>query len=125
MSLPLSPLDVAAVRSADDVRIACDVMLEAARWLTSCGQPLWDQEALAPESVVPSPSEGRLFLAHHGGRAVGAYVLLFEDPRYWPDVPAGEAYYVHKLAIRRSVAGTGAGRGLLEHALAQTAAAGR
>jgi GNAT superfamily N-acetyltransferase len=125
MSWPPPALDVAPALSAADVRLAREIMLEAAQWLASCGQPLWDQETLAPQNVVPRPNEGTLFLAHLAGRAVGSYVLLFEDPLVWPEVPLGEANYVRKLAIRRSVAGTGVSRGLLAHAIAEARADGR
>ncbi|HEX4146676.1 MAG TPA: GNAT family N-acetyltransferase [Pirellulales bacterium] len=119
------PLDVVPAISAAEVRSACDIMLEAADWLVACGQPLWDREAVAAANAVPQPGEGLLFLAHLAGRPVGTYVLLFEDPLYWPDVGTGKSHYVHKLAIRRSVAGTGVGRGLLTHAIATARAAGR
>jgi GNAT superfamily N-acetyltransferase len=125
MSWPPPALDVTPALSAADVLLACEVMLEAGEWLASCGQPLWNHEELAPRNVVPSPNEGTLFLARLAGRAVGSYVLLFEDPLVWPDVPLGEANYVRKLAIRRSVAGTGISRGLLEHATGKARADGR
>jgi len=125
MASPRPALDVIHALSAAEARSACEIMLEAADWLASLGQPLWDHETLAPRNVVPPPSDGTLFLARLAGRPVGSYVLWFEDPRFWPDVPLGEAYYVHKLAVRRSVAGTGVGRALLEHAIAEARAAGR
>ena len=100
-------------------------MVEAADWLAACGQPLWDRETLIPANVLPSPDKGSLFLAHLAGRPVGAFILLFEDPFFWPDVLPGEAFYLHKLVVRRSAADRGLGGGLLEHAVAKARAAGR
>jgi GNAT superfamily N-acetyltransferase len=100
-------------------------MIEAADWLAARGQPLWNRESLIPENVLPLPDKGSLFLARLAGHPVGTFILLFEDPFFWPDVSPGEALYLHKLVVRRSAAGTGLGRSLLEHAIAKARAAGR
>jgi GNAT superfamily N-acetyltransferase len=64
-------------------------------------------------------------LAHIDGQAVGAFLLLFEDPDLWPEAAPGQALYIHKLAVRRSVAGRGISRAMVEYAMAETRAVGR
>jgi GNAT superfamily N-acetyltransferase len=120
-----SSLVVTAACLAADVCCACDIMIEAADWLAACGQPLWNRESLTPANVLPLPDKGSLFLAHLAGHPVGAFILLFEDPFFWPDVSPGEALYLHRLVVRRSAAGTGVGYRLLEHAVAKARTAGR
>lgn len=95
------------------------MLVEAADWLHASGQPLWRRDYLVPEKVRPSPDEGTLFLGYLAGEAVGAFILLYEDPFFWPDAGRGEALYLHKLVVRRSAAGRGLGRKLVAHALAK------
>ena len=45
-------------------------------------------------------------------------ILEPEDPHFWPDRPAGEAGYVHKLAVRRAYAGWAFPAALMNHAAA-------
>jgi GNAT superfamily N-acetyltransferase len=120
-----SSLVVAPACSDADVNLACDIMVEAADWLAARGQSLWNREALVPEKIRPMPEDGTLFLARLNDRPVGAFLLLFEDSFFWPDMPIGQALYLHKLVVRRAVAGTGVSRQLLEHAVGQTRSAGR
>jgi GNAT superfamily N-acetyltransferase len=99
-------------------------MVEAAEWLIVRGQRLWNPESLVPAKICPRPEEGTIYLARSEGRPFGTFILLFEDP-IWPDVPAGEALYIHKLAVLRSAAGTGLSRAMLEYAVGLVRAAGR
>jgi GNAT superfamily N-acetyltransferase len=116
---------ISPVYSDSDVQIACDILIEAADWLTSRGQPLWNRDNLIPANIKPLPEAGTLYLACLAGHPVGTYLLQFEDQRFWPDAAIGEALYLHKLAVRRSVAGAGLARRLLEHAVEQTRAEAR
>jgi len=34
-------------------------------------------------------------------------IRLWDDPEFWPDVPTGEAAYLHKIAVRRCHGGQG------------------
>jgi GNAT superfamily N-acetyltransferase len=125
MPSPSPTLAITQARSDADVRLACDILIEAADWLTSIGQSLWDRDSLTPANVRPSPTDGTLYLAHLDGQPVGTFRLQFEDPLFWPDVPPGESLYLHKLAVRRSAAGRGLSRRLLDFAVAEARAAGR
>jgi GNAT superfamily N-acetyltransferase len=122
---PHFSLLIAPVRTDAHVRCACDIMVEAAEWLADIGQPLWNRDSLTPEKIRPLPDKGTLYLAHLGDQPVGAFVLLFEDPFFWPEAPPHEAFYLHKLVVCRSVAGTGMSRSLLEHAVGEASVAGR
>jgi GNAT superfamily N-acetyltransferase len=50
--------------------------------------------------------------------------MLHDDPMYWGDRPP-DAFYVHKLAVRRDQAGRGIGAAVVEWANAEAAEAGR
>ena len=60
-----------------------------------------------------------------GGEAVATVVLQWEDEVFWPDVLAGESAFVHRLAVRRRVAGTGVAAALLAWAERRAQDAGR
>ena len=125
MGLPPSSLVVARAYSDDDVLLACNILIEAADWLASSGQPLWNRESLTPANIRLSRDEGSIFLARLEGQPVGTFVLQFEDSTFWPDASPGEALYLHKLAVCRSAARTGLSHNLLDHATAEARSAGR
>jgi len=58
------------------------------------------------------------------GEAVATVSMLLDDPIYWGERPP-DAFYVHKLAVRRDRAGRGIGAAIVEWANAEAAEAGR
>jgi GNAT superfamily N-acetyltransferase len=108
-----------------DLPAASDILTEAAHWLISINQPLWKPEHVTPEKLLPHAQAGELHLALLDGEPVGTMLLQREDPTYWPHVPAGESAFVHRLAVRRSVAGQGVSRALLDFAETTARAAGK
>lgn len=118
-------LTVAPVQSAADAQVASDILIEAAKWLASRNQSLWDRESLRPERIQDITGNTTIYLARLDGQPIGTFLLLREDPDYWPEAPPGEAFYLHKLAVRRAVAGSGVAREILESAINITHAAGR
>ena len=58
------------------------------------------------------------------GESVATVAILLDDPTYWGERPP-DAFYVHKLAVRRDQAGRGIGAAVVEWAHAEAAEAGR
>jgi GNAT superfamily N-acetyltransferase len=52
-------------------------------------------------------------------------ILQEEDELFWPDVPVGESLFLQKLAVRRSVAGQGVARAMLERAAVEARRRGK
>jgi GNAT superfamily N-acetyltransferase len=102
--------------SREDVVAASDILCEAAEWLEERGIPLWNREQLTVERLLPIVERGELFLASRAGQAIATMILQEEDTFFWPDVPAGESLFLHKLAVRRSAAGQGIAHAMLEWA---------
>jgi hypothetical protein len=48
-------LTISPVHSDSDVQIACDILIEAADWLKSRGQPLWNRDNLILANIKPLP----------------------------------------------------------------------
>jgi GNAT superfamily N-acetyltransferase len=90
------------------------VLMEASAWLNERGIPLWDDGLLATEAITPAVSRGEFYLARKDGESIGTFMLLDDDPDFWPDVPKGEATILHRLAVRRSIAGTGASTAMMK-----------
>lgn len=113
-------------RQADDRDLDLLVGLfdGAARWMVRNGIDQWKPGGKSAEHFRARISAGEVWLASHGGRAVGAYELWWEDEQAWgPQPPV--AGYVHRLMTDREAAPAGAGRALLAHAEERIAAGGR
>jgi GNAT superfamily N-acetyltransferase len=122
--LPAEAIAISPAQKGDE-QVASAIVREAASWLAATGRAMWGPEDYTPEALTPAIEAGELYLARVGGEPVGAMILQWEDPLYWPDVPAGESAFVHRLAVRRSVAGKGIAQALLEWAERAARQAGR
>jgi GNAT superfamily N-acetyltransferase len=107
-----------------ELPVASSVLTEAARWLIDRGEPLWEPADLVPERLRGGIADGSLHLVRQAGEPVGTIALQWEDPTFWPDAAPGESAFVHRLAVRRSVAGTGVAGAMLTWAQECAASAG-
>ncbi len=57
-------------------------------------------------------------------RAVGTFTYQLSDLLFWPQIPAGTSAFLHKVAIRRKVAGQGVAAAMVAWAKEQAKAAG-
>jgi GNAT superfamily N-acetyltransferase len=108
-----------------DAWVVSDILREAARWLEELGRPLWREDELNSASVVADVAAGVFFIAECSGDAAGIVRFQLEDSVFWPDVPQGEAAYIHRLAVRRRYAGTGLSAALLRWSVQHTQGLGR
>jgi GNAT superfamily N-acetyltransferase len=113
MAHPNFDLGLAAPRDGPAV---AELLQEAARWITTWRSQLWDPELLGESFTAPFIARGEMLTARTAGQIAGVMIMLPEDPHFWPDRPPGEALYLHKLAVRRAFAGTGAPAALMDHA---------
>jgi GNAT superfamily N-acetyltransferase len=100
----------------EDLPEVLDILSDASRWERAQGiEDPWPSPFPA-ERVSPGLDRGEVFLASSEGAAAIATVnLAWEDLRFWGEQPPNSGY-VHRLAVRRSHAGQGVGRSLLEWA---------
>lgn len=122
VSSPLPPLRW----TTGDPHAAAHILQATAKSVIARGYPpLWPPESLTVEALaLDYPADGWQ-VAWRGKQAVGCFVLMPEDPVFWPDKLAGEALYLHKLAVHPAAQGQGLNRHLLAHAEALARAAGR
>ena len=107
-----------------DALAASSIMREAADWLVERGETLWFPEELSPEKLKSSIDAAELYLVKVKGVAVGTVILQLSDRIYWPDMPEGDAAYIHKITLRRSAAGQDIGRQVIAWAMDMTRQAG-
>jgi len=110
------------IRQAEprDAAHVSSILCEAAEWLESIGQPLWQPEELTPESIANDVGAGLHFVEWNSNDPVGVVRFQLRDDMFWPDVPEGESAFIHRLAVRRSVAGIGLSKQMLDWAKART-----
>ena len=110
---------------AADTAIVDQMIREAAAWVDALGVVMWEDGELDAGRIRDEVAAGMFFLAVIGGEVAGAIRFQLEDPLFWPDRPAGEAAFVHRLVGRRAFKGRGVARALLEWARHHARAQGR
>jgi GNAT superfamily N-acetyltransferase len=108
-----------------DAEAVSDILKEAARWLAESGMPMWPEEQLGIDHILPDVNAGLFYLAEKSGNAAGTMKFQMDDPVVWPDARSREATYIHRLAVGRRYAGTGISTALLKWAVTQTQLLGR
>ena len=111
--------------TVDDVGQADVLIREAADWLIQKGEPLWGPNETSYEELVRVAREGELVLGRIHGEAVACMFLHNEDRLFWPQVALGEAFYIHRLAVKRNYAGRGFAQAMLDWAVREARAKGR
>ncbi len=94
----------------DQPDVAIDILREVGQWLVDNDHQLWDVDTLTPENLLDEHTTGNLYVmyADRGDdppEPAAVFILQWQDPLYWPDVPANTSGFIHKLAIRRFFAG--------------------
>jgi hypothetical protein len=95
------------VATAEQAAVVSDILAEAAAWLDGSGRHMWRDDELDPRHIADDVAAGLFVIAWSGTDAAGTMKFQLEDPLFWPDLPPGEATYIHRLAVRRAFAGGG------------------
>ena len=109
----------------DDLDQVAAILLEAAEYLMSIGQPLWEYKDIASSRIKDDIAEGLFFIAYLDGEAAGTMKYQLEDEIFWRDIPKGTSGFVHKLCLKRDAASTGLSAQMLQWAKDHTRELGR
>ncbi len=60
---------------------------------------MWAVDSLTPERLERQYPAAKGYLGWMCDRAVATMILIGRDDEFWPDVPDGEALYLHKLTV--------------------------
>jgi GNAT superfamily N-acetyltransferase len=101
------------VATLEDLPAVLSILNDAAAWLVSKGikgqwPEVWDEEY-----VTSKIASGETYLAYQNAQPVATVALQWADEIMWGK-QSDEAGYVHHLAVRRSQAGSGLGRQVLD-----------
>lgn len=106
-----------------DYVTAAAIMTEAANWLVEKGEQLWELDEVSEQALRNRCAPESVVVGYDEDEAVVAALLEWEDETFWPGV--ADAAFIHRLAVRRSAAGQGHAKALLDWALKEAADAGR
>ena len=104
--------------------VVAGLLDEATVWVNDLGFSQWPLP-FPRDQLAGAIERGEVYVVEsEDGEAVATVSMLPDDPLYWGDQPP-DAFYVHKLAVRRDQAGRGIGAAVVEWANAEAAEAGR
>jgi predicted N-acetyltransferase YhbS len=108
----------------EDADTVAALLDEATAWVNELGFSQWPLP-FPRDELAAAIDRGEVYVVEaEDGDAVATVTMLHDDPMYWGDRPP-DAFYVHKLAVRRDQAGRGIGAAVVEWANAEAAEAGR
>ncbi len=108
-----------------EIEAASSILEEVAHWLIDRDEKLWIADELKPGKIKSIVLSGNLYLLKMGEIPVGTIAFQLEDQLFWPDMPQGQAAYIHRLAVRRSVGGQNLGDFMIHWAKKKAEQAGR
>jgi len=93
------------------------IICEVATWLHSRGIDQWwpTERFERTKPWIHRAIRGELFLAYLAGDPIATLTIQWEDASTWGNRPP-DAGYIHRLAVRRALAGNDVGRALLKWA---------
>ena len=116
-------MNVRRAQQEDAVTVA-GLLDEATVWVNDLGFSQWPLP-FPRDQLAAAIGRGEVYVVEsEDGEGVATVSMLPDDPEYWGDQPP-DAFYVHKLAVRRDQAGRGIGAAIVEWANAEAAEAGR
>lgn len=98
-----------------DLPLVLAILNELSAWGISKGIDMHWPESWPEDFISAKVNAGEMFLAYLDGEPVATLALQWSDEEAWGDQPP-DAGYIHHLAVRRSGAGQGIGRKLLDWA---------
>lgn len=107
-----------------DAEIMAQILTEAMQYKLAHGDKAWGDEPYTPQELQKPISEGKAYIAWLDGKAVGAFILTWDDEMIWGQQPP-VAGYVHQLAVSEAYHGQKIGEQLLDWADKKVAEKGR
>jgi len=108
----------------EDAVVVARLLDEATVWVNDLGFSQWPLP-FPLDQLAGAIERGEVYVVEsEDGEPVATVSMVPDDPVYWGDQPP-DAFYVHKLAVRRDQAGRGIGAAVVEWANAEAAEAGR
>ncbi|MEE1673163.1 hypothetical protein SNR37_002577 [Agarivorans aestuarii] len=98
------------VRSISSIELYqfCELLMEAASWFESRGEPLWKFHQITPHSLLANHRLDEMYMGYIAGKPVAAMILNNRSGaiEVEPEVKR-ESLFMHKLTVNRDFAGKG------------------
>jgi len=107
------------VRQADecDISIIEEILLDAVNWMSKNGLPnQWNESNVKWANLSKSYKINNFYISYQNGLPAACMALTEYDPTYWPDIPKSQSLYLHKVAVKRTFAGKGCSKDLIDFA---------
>ena len=107
------------IKQADeyDIEIIEEILLDEVNWMTKVGlQNQWNESNIKWPILSKSYNINNFYIAYQNGLPCACMALTDYDPTYWPSVPKGESLFLHKVAVKRTLAGKGLLKELIDYA---------
>ncbi|MGY5449485.1 hypothetical protein ACVFI8_00825 [Agarivorans sp. MS3-6] len=86
----------------------CELLMEAASWFESRGEPLWKLNQITPHSLLANHRLDEMFMGYVAGRPVAAMILNTRCGAIEVNSEVkNESLFMHKLTVCRNNAGQG------------------
>lgn len=101
------------------------ILGEAAAWLISRGELLWELEEVSEVAILPEVLRGWFWMAKVAGEPAGCVRYQRSDKQFWDDIEHDDSAFVHRLAVKRAYSGRGLSEHILEWAKSKASAEGK
>jgi GNAT superfamily N-acetyltransferase len=88
-------------------------------------QQLWKPDQLTPARLLQDYGLESMYLGRINGQAIASFVLLENDPDFWPNVIENESLFIHKVVVARAWKGQNRSQQILDFAAQQVLARGK
>ena len=111
----ISATDSRSIRQLSDVDAshASSILLDAGAWSAAHHAPLWSTTEVSSDACQTWARDGVLYGGFDRDELAAVFCVHDVDTLYWPDSVAGDALYLHKVAVQVQ----SMGRGWLAHIL--------
>jgi GNAT superfamily N-acetyltransferase len=99
--------------TVDDVPATKALLDAVSRWLISKGIHQWNYGHMPVEAIRRRAEYGELYVCVRDDEVIGTLTLKEADPELWGD-DEGDCLYLHTLAVRPDLRGTGLGSWMIE-----------
>jgi GNAT superfamily N-acetyltransferase len=98
----------------EDMDIYIQLLHERYYWLKEHKVDMWTLEKLGKNALYKRYIDPQCYVGYENSECVGGFLLIEQDPRYWPNNLHDNAFYFHKFVVSPRFGGKGYSSKMLE-----------
>ena len=100
-----------------DTLVIEEILFDALIWMEKNNlQNQWNEKSIKWNSLSKNYKISDFYIDYQNGVPVGCIAITDLDSEYWPEIQKGKSLYIHKLAVKRVIAGKGVSKELINFA---------